>query len=91
MKPKPQKIEDVLEFPCDFTFRVVADADDSIRTVCEAVITEIVSKAPSKTDTKASRKGNFAVYRITVEVASGDQIRQIYQSLVNVEGVRTLL
>ena len=27
---KPQRIEDVLEFPCPFTFRIVADADDAI-------------------------------------------------------------
>lgn len=91
MKPKPQRFEDVLEFPCDFTFRVVADASDAVRTVCEAVITEVLSRAPLSTNVKPSRKGNFAVYRITARVESGDQIRQIYGALVNVEGVRTLL
>lgn len=91
MTEKPQKLEDVMEFPCDFTFRVVADADEAVRTLCEATITEILSRAPQHTDVKASRKGNFAVYRITVQVDSADQIRQIYGTLRGVEGVRTLL
>lgn len=88
---KPQRIEDVLEFPCPFTFRIVADADDAIRMVCEATVTEITSRSVEETVVQKSRKGNFAVYRIRVVVDSADQIRAVYSNLVNVEGVRTLL
>lgn len=88
---KPQRIEDVLEFPCAFTFRIVADADDAIQTVCEATVVEITSHSVEETVVQKSRKGNFAVYRIRAMVDSADQIRAVYNTLVNIEGVRTLL
>lgn len=88
---KPQRIEDTLEFPCEFTFRIVADANPAIQIACEAAITSILSRSTLNTAVQPSRKGNFAVYRVRALVDSGDQIRAVYAALVNIEGVRTLL
>jgi putative lipoic acid-binding regulatory protein len=88
---KPQRYEDVLDFPCDFTFRIVANADESVRTACEVVIISILSQAPLGVAVKPSSKGTYAVYRISTRVTNADQIRAIYDALADIEGVRTLL
>jgi len=90
-EPKARRFEDSLDFPAAYTFRVVSDADEAICTLCVAVITEMLSRAPSRVVCQPSRSGTFAVYRITATVDAAEQIRAIYDTLIDVEGVRTLL
>ena len=86
-----KRFEDLLEFPTDFTFRAVCEAEPNILADCRAAVAEILSRPVSKTATQPSRKGNYVVVRLTATVLDADEIRAVYAGLDAVDGVRMVL
>ena len=79
-----KKLKDLLEFPCDFTFKVVGAArpdlvDDVVQTV---------HKTPS---TKESGKGTYHSVSINVRAENIEQIEKLYKELAEIDGVRMVL
>jgi putative lipoic acid-binding regulatory protein len=85
------KLEELVEFPADFTFRVVAADAHGLAERLRALVAGVVGREPHGVSEQPSRKGNWRSVRITARVESADEIRAAYAALKEVPGVRMLL
>jgi len=90
MKDKP-RFEELLEFPCLFVFRVIAEGGDGLKEACGAMVEETIMRSCDSMENQPSKKGNYQVIRIGVMVVSANEIRDLYTSLHSVTGVRMVL
>ena len=79
-----------LEFPCDFTFKVVGAAradliDDVVQTVHKTI------KGDYTPTMKESGKGTYHSVSIKVRADNIEQIETLYKTLAEIEGVRMVL
>lgn len=85
-----QKLKDLLEFPCDFTFKVVGAArPDLVDEVVQVVHKTI--KDDYNPSMKESGKGTYHSISITVRAENIEQIEKLYKELAEIEGVRMVL
>ncbi|RTE87461.1 MULTISPECIES: DUF493 family protein YbeD [Gammaproteobacteria] len=84
------KFDELLDFPCLFTYKVMAVARDGLT---EEVVEVVQEHAPGdyNPETKASSKGNYHSVTIRVTVTDKDHVETLYQSLARIEGVRHVL
>ena len=85
-----KKLKDLLEFPCDFTFKVVGAArpdlvDDVVQTVHKTI------KGDYTPTTKESGKGTYHSVSINVRAENIEQIETLYKELAEIKGVRMVL
>jgi putative lipoic acid-binding regulatory protein len=88
---KQARFEDLLEFPTDFTFRVVAASLPQMAATAIGTVERLTGSPGKLLSTQPSRNGKWTVYRIETTVASADQIRTAYQVLSDIPGVRMVL
>lgn len=84
------KFDEYLEFPCDFTYKVVAEARDTLADDVVAVVQKQVPADYAPT-TRPSSKGTYHSVSISVRVKSKDQVETLYQELAAIDGVRRVL
>ncbi|EHK90934.1 DUF493 family protein YbeD [Aggregatibacter actinomycetemcomitans] len=85
-----QKLKDLLEFPCDFTFKVVGAArPDLVYDVVQVVHKTI--KGDYNPSMKESGKGTYHSVSITVRAENIEQIETLYKELAAIDGVRMVL
>lgn len=84
------KLNELLEFPCSFTFKVMGDAKPEL---VNNVLSVIQKYAPGDyTPTvKPSSKGNYYSISVTINATDIDQIESLYQALGDIENVRMVL
>lgn len=84
------KFDEYLDFPCPFTYKVMAIARE---TLVEEVVEVVQQHAPGdyKPETKKSSKGNYHSVTIRVTVESKEHIEGLYKSLASIDGVRHVL
>lgn len=84
------KFDKYLDFPCDFTYRVVAIARE---TLVEDVVQVVQQHAPGDyaPTARPSTKGTYHSVSICVRVENKDHIEVLYKSLACIEGVRRVL
>lgn len=84
------KFDELLEFPCSFTFKVMGVADEKL---LPNVVTVIQGIAPGDYSPKVtpSSKGTYHSLTIPVIVNSKEQIEEIYSALNKLELVRYIL
>lgn len=85
-----KKLKDLLEFPCDFTFKVVGAArpdlvDDVVQVVHKTI------KDDYHPSMKESGKGTYHSVSITVRAENIGQIETLYKALAEIDGVRMVL
>ena len=85
-----KKLKDLLEFPCDFTFKVVGAArpdlvDDVVQTVHKTI------KGDYTPSTKESGKGTYHSVSINVRAENIEQLEKLYKELAEINGVRMVL
>lgn len=85
-----KKLKDLLEFPCDFTFKVVGAnreglIDDVVHTVQQVV------KGDYRPNQQLSSKGTYNSVSITLRAEAIEQIEQLYAQLAKIDGVRMVL
>ena len=85
------RFEDLLEFPTEFTFRVVAAASPQVARDSTECLERLTGMSVSILSTNPSRTGKWSVYRVQATVASADQIRTAYDELAKVSDVRMVL
>lgn len=88
---EPPKLEDLVEFPTTFTFRVVAADAPGLTARCRELVEETLGRPVVHTEEKASKNGNFRSVRISAVVVEAQEIRSAYQALGSVEGLKLLL
>lgn len=84
------KFDQYLEFPCDFTYKIVATARPSLP---DEVVQVVQQHAPGDyaPSTRTSIKGTYHSVSICVRVESKEHIETLYKSLADIEGVRRVL
>lgn len=85
------RLEALVDFPTEFTFRVVGEAAAGLRERTVDVCEQQVGRSPSRVSTAASGKGNFESIRATLRVETADEVERLYAALRGIPGVRLVL
>ena len=82
-----QKLKDLLEFPCSFTFKVVGAAREGL---IDDVVSEVqkVVKGDYNPSLKESGKGTYHSVSITIQAENIEQNKTQYNDLAKIEDVR---
>ncbi len=85
-----QKLKDLLEFPCSFTFKVVGAAREGL---IDDIVSEVqkVVKGDYNPSLKESGKGTYHSVSITIQAENIEQVETLYTDLAKIEGVRMVL
>lgn len=84
------KLKDLLEFPCNFTFKVVgASRVDLIDDV--VIVTQKYAKGDYNPRQQASSKGTYHSISIDIVAENIEQIETLYAELAKITGVRMVL
>lgn len=84
------KFDQLLDFPCDFTFKVMGLTGPTLQDE----ILEVVQKhAPGdyRPKQRPSSKGNYTSVSISVVVTSKEHVELLYRELSAIEDVRYVL
>jgi putative lipoic acid-binding regulatory protein len=84
-------IDDLVDFPSVFTFRVVARATDTLKGQVKEIVEKCLSRPAMNVGTQASSSAKFASIRVTVTVIDADEIRDTYAALREVPDLKMLL
>ncbi|OOE96040.1 DUF493 family protein YbeD [Salinivibrio sp. AR640] len=89
MQEQP-KLKDLLEFPCQFTYKVVGQAKPELP---DQVLSVIQRHAPGdySPTVKPSAKGNYHSVSITIKATSIEQVETLYKELSDIDIVRMVL
>lgn len=84
------KFDQLLDFPCHQTFKIMGVADPLLP---EHVITCVQEHAPGDytPSVKPSSKGNYHSISLSVRVTSKDHMETLYKELAKLELVRVVL
>jgi putative lipoic acid-binding regulatory protein len=84
------KFDELLEFPCFQTFKVMGIADPALPDV---VVAKLQTLAPGDYSPKAkpSSKGNYHALSLKVKVTSKKHMETIYEELSKLELVKVVL
>ena len=85
-----QKLKDLLEFPCSFTFKVVGAAREGL---IDDVVSEVqkVVKGDYNPSLQESGKGTYHSVSVTIQAENIEQVETLYADLAKIEGVRMVL
>lgn len=84
------KFDEYLEFPCDFSFRVLGKTDDTLISKVVAVVQQHAPGDYAPTS-KPSGKGNFQSVTIKLKATSKAQLETLYTELAKIDTVRMVL
>ncbi|MGE4665214.1 DUF493 family protein YbeD [Yersinia enterocolitica] len=84
------KLNELLEFPCSFTYKVMGIAEPQL---VNQVVEVVQRHAPGDytPEVKPSSKGNYHSVSITITATHIDQVETLYEELDNLELVRMVL
>lgn len=84
------KLNELLEFPCSFTYKVMGQAKPEL---VDQVVEVIQRHAPGDytPSIKPSSKGNYHSVSITINATHIDQVETLYKELGELELVRMVL
>ena len=83
-------LDKYLEFPCEFPFKVMAQAGEQVELDIVAVINRHAPDdyAPSK---RESRDGNYVAYTFTIQAQSKEHLETIYRAVSELPTVKMTL
>lgn len=84
------KFDELLEFPCPFTFKIMGLATPNLEADVLSIIQKLAPGDYSPTS-RPSSKGNYKSLTLSVVVTSKEHIEQIYTELGALEDVRHVL
>lgn len=84
------KLNELLEFPCSFTYKVMGQAHP---TLVDQVVEVVQRHAPGEysPEVKPSSKGNYHSVSITITATHIEQVETLYEELGNIDIVRMVL
>ncbi|HDL8790019.1 DUF493 family protein YbeD [Yersinia enterocolitica] len=84
------KLNELLEFPCPFTYKVMGIAEPQL---VNQVVEVVQRHAPGDytPEVKPSSKGNYHSVSIAITATHIDQVETLYEELGNLELVRMVL
>ncbi|MFC0322821.1 DUF493 family protein YbeD [Gallibacterium melopsittaci] len=90
MQQEQPKLKDLLEFPCEFPYKVVGLAHPELTDLVLAVVQQ---HAPGdySPSIKPSRNGKYHSVSITITAHNIEQVETLYKELAEIEIVRMVL
>ncbi|WP_392561137.1 DUF493 family protein YbeD [Orbus sturtevantii] len=87
---QPTKLNELLEFPCSFTYKVMGEAKPEL---VDKIITVIQHHAPGDytPSIKPSSKGNYHSVSVTINATHIEQVESLYRDLGDIDIVRMVL
>lgn len=87
---QPTKLNELLDFPCSFTYKVMGEAKPEL---VDKVITVIQRHAPGDytPSIKPSSKGNYHSVSVTINATHIEQVENLYRELGDIDIVRMVL
>ena len=89
MQEQP-KLKDLLEFPCQFTYKVMGYAKPELPELVLAVIQKYAPGDYSP-NVKPSGKGTYSAVSVTITATSIEQVDSLYKELGDIDIVRMVL
>lgn len=89
--PSPPTLEELVDFPTEFTFRAVGPNGPGFAPQCEAAVYAALGRPADKVQQQASKGKAWVSVRLTVQLANADQARAVYHLLGKIQGVKMLL
>ncbi|MDO4625979.1 MAG: DUF493 family protein YbeD [Pasteurellaceae bacterium] len=84
------KLKDLLEFPCDFTFKVVGSNRPDLMDDVVAVVQKY-AKGDYKPRQHLSSKGTYNSVSVDIVAENIEQVETLYAELAKIDGVRMVL
>lgn len=86
------KFDELLDFPCEFGFRIMGDATDQLPVSVEVVLDELVPNAYKRLPgVRTSSSGKYHSISYSLTVTSKEHIESLYKALSNIDIVRYVL
>ncbi len=81
-----------IEFPCAYPIKVLGFANTTFQAEVLAVIHRYASSVPAeKVTERGSAKGNYVSVTVIIEATGEDQIKNIFEDLMEQENVKLVL
>lgn len=86
-------LSQLLEFPCDYQFKAFGpnDEDDAFVLAVREAVSSVVPVSLDAVRTRISGRGTYLCATVIVRLYNVDQIKSIYASLRQIEGLKYLL
>lgn len=84
-------LDELMEFPGSFTFRVVLEARDGLPEECRGLVESILGRPITHLETRRSAGGRWCVVRLQALVEVADELRAVYAALGTLDGLQMLL
>ena len=84
------KFDELLTFPCSFSFKVIGDAEPVLVTKITDVLDQHISEY-KKPSSKLSKNGNYQSVSVTIQAQSKEQLETLYKALGSIDTVRYVL
>jgi putative lipoic acid-binding regulatory protein len=91
MSDRTPPLDELLSFPCAFTFRVVALESPDLIERCERMVTEAIGRPLEGVQRSASRTGRYCTLRLKATVCEAEEITRAYGALSELDGLKMLL
>ena len=88
---EPVNPEDLLEFPCHYTFKAVGISDVSFSAEISAAVGSHAEVHQDAIHVRPSGKGNYQSVSIMVRLENYQQLTDIYAAMKKVPGLKMLL
>ena len=84
------KFDELLEFPCQFPFKIIGLSDPELSNRIMEVLQNL---APGnyKPSVRQSSKGTYDSVTVRVKVTSKEHVEQLYSELAKIKGVKRVL
>ena len=82
--------EELMEFPTNFTFRLITYSNEEVVKECNKVLESIFGEIISS-ETLPSSSGRFSRLHITVYAKSAADLYSAYQALKFVDGIKMVI
>ncbi len=91
MSASDDHLDQLLEFPCEFTFRVVAKHRDDLSEWCQHKVEQALGRPVDRVQLQPSRAGAYSAVRVVATVHEPAEVRRAYGALGALEGLKMLL
>lgn len=86
------KFDEILDFPCEFGFRIMGDATDELPVKVNAVLDQMTpNKYKQLPGVRTSSSGKYHSISYSLTVTSKEHIESLYKALSEIDIVRYVL
>ena len=84
-------LEDTHDFPCDYTWKVIAATRETLETEAQAATTRVLGDRHVRTRTSQASAGRFLCVTLEARVEGAHEVVEVYASLQKIVGLRMLM